>query len=792
MTSSIFLYSSPIVAFGLAVMLTTFSQAISVNSSANCEKRMKSYASSVLFTCNITKMTNTSYWYRLSPEKMMTMLEDSSDLSDYEVLKTYETSETWLGSLSWYDTGLYSCLDRSKPRGEQVICCIRLNVSCNGIEINYHMKQHLQEIENGVASPYTLKKTVVFIPRQTYGSFSLGSFTRGYPRPNYSTYKTNHGDSFGKYLKQFDDTSHLFPSKNESKMPTNYTFRTCNTKGCVDNIFHSVHQTESNTVVVGEVRGGYVTFCCDAELNSTWNVQWLIKRGKATKYTRQRRTNPKDVPCYFIINVSDADAGIYECRKQDSAWTTIATFELKIVNDSTVETISGNGNLSINGATISAENVLLKDSFRNDGLITNILFAILITALFFTIICLAYFFCRYKKEMRKKDAELTKMTKLVKKIIIQKQIRIDDDSPDNILNMPVVTIQCLRSHTPKNGMISSGVYEMPLDERWEFPRHNLRIGRTVGEGEFGIAFQAEAKNIPGRENETTIVAVKMLKDEPKDSDMIDLVSEMEILKLLGNHPNVLRLIGCCSQGGPLLVITEYAENGNLQTFLRTHPQRSPIKLPETTLMSYALQIAQGMDYLASLKCIHRDLAARNILVTADHTMKIADFGLARNVKNSEYYRKTSKGRLPIKWMAPEALLHHKYTLKSDVWSYGILLWEIATMGGNPYPTIRKLVELLHVLNQNYRMEKPPNTSTNMYNLMLDCWKTEPERRPNFSTIVELLTELLTRTEVIDESSHHLINSDTDESETESSVSSSKFSEDENASETASFINVSDT
>ncbi|XP_065204100.1 fibroblast growth factor receptor 2-like [Planococcus citri] len=416
-----------------------------------------------------------------------------------------------------------------------------------------------------------------------------------------------------------------------------------------------------------------------------------------------------------------------------------------------------------------------------DGLIYIIIITILITALVFTIICCAYCFCKYEKKIRKRDDEFAKMTNVVKKIVVQKQISFNNDSPD-VLNMPIVAIQCLRSGKARNGMISDGVYQMPLDERWEIPRHNLRIGRTVGEGEFGTVAKAEAKNISVRENETTIVAVKMLKDEHTDTDMVDLVSEMEILKLLGNHPNILQLIGCCSQRGPLLVITEYAENGNLQKFLRTHLQQS-IELPETTLMSYARQIALGMEYLVSLKCIHRDLAARNILVTANYTMKIADFGLARNVKNSEYYRKTSNGRLPIKWMAPEALLHHKYTLQSDVWSYGVLLWEIATMGGIPYPAIINLAGLLHALNQNYRMEKPPNTSTNVYNLMLDCWENEPELRPNFSTIVELLTELLTNTEVIDGSSH-LKNPDTDGSEMGSSVFSSKSFENENASEAA--------
>ncbi|XP_065217300.1 fibroblast growth factor receptor 2-like [Planococcus citri] len=308
--------------------------------------------------------------------------------------------------------------------------------------------------------------------------------------------------------------------------------------------------------------------------------------------------------------------------------------------------------------------------------------------------------------------------------------------------MPVVSIERLKSDILKNGMVSVGEYQMSLDEHWEYPRQNLRLGETLGEGEFGKVVQAEAKDIWKHGNDLVTVAVKMLKDDHMDSDMIDLVSEMELMKLLGSHQNILQLLGCCSQGGPLLVITEFARNGNLKNFLRKHHHQS-MKIEESTLLTYARQIAQGMVYLSSIKCIHRDLAARNILVTAQYTMKIADFGLARDVRHTEYYKKTSKGRLPIKWMAPEALFHNRYTTQSDVWSFGILLWEILTLGDDPYPSIEDLAGLRNALKQNYRMEKPANASTNVYNLMVDCWSFEPKDRPNFLSIVERLKELVT-------------------------------------------------
>ncbi|XP_065217528.1 fibroblast growth factor receptor 2-like [Planococcus citri] len=415
-------------------------------------------------------------------------------------------------------------------------------------------------------------------------------------------------------------------------------------------------------------------------------------------------------------------------------------------------------------------------TFGKDDMIMKISVTALGMILIIGVICGILFFCKYKREMRQKDTQIAEMTQLVKKIVVKKQINIDDDFPD-VLNMPVVSIERLKSGKVKNGMVSVGEYEMSLDESWEYPRQNLHLGETLGEGEFGKVVQAEARNIWERGNGIVTVAVKMLKDDHMDSDMIDLVSEMELMKLLGSHQNILRLLGCCSQGGPLLVITEYAQNGNLKNCLQKHLHHS-IKMEESTLLTYARQIAQGMVYLSSIKCIHRDLAARNILVTAQFTMKIADFGLARDVRHTEYYKKTSNGRLPIKWMAPEALFHNKYTTQSDVWSYGILFWEIITLGDNPYPSIEDFTGLRNALMQNYRMEKPPNASTNVYNLMMDCWNFEPEDRPNFLSIVERLEELLTDsdTKVVD-GSYPLEKSE--ESDSRSVISTTESSEDEN-------------
>lgn len=162
------------------------------------------------------------------------------------------------------------------------------------------------------------------------------------------------------------------------------------------------------------------------------------------------------------------------------------------------------------------------------------------------------------------------------------------------------------------------------------------------------------------------------------------------------------------------------------------------------LVSCTYQLARGMEYLASQKCIHRDLAARNVLVTENNVMKIADFGLARDINNIDYYKKTTNGRLPVKWMAPEALFDRVYTHQSDVWSFGVLMWEIFTLGGSPYPGI-PVEELFKLLKEGHRMDKPANCTNELYMMMRDCWHAVPSQRPTFKQLVEDLDRILTLT-----------------------------------------------
>ncbi|KAL9702565.1 hypothetical protein quinque_006083 [Culex quinquefasciatus] len=232
-------------------------------------------------------------------------------------------------------------------------------------------------------------------------------------------------------------------------------------------------------------------------------------------------------------------------------------------------------------------------------------------------------------------------------------------------------------------------YEFPIDWDFEFPREKLTLGKKLGEGAFGKVFMAYADGLL-QEGVTSTVAVKMLKDEYSDTEVLNLVCELEIMKIVGKHPNVVNLLGSCAQYGPLYVIMEFAVHGNLKDFLRGHMLKTEDDLHEAKtltlkqLVAFGLQIAAGMQYLSSLKFIHRDLAARNILVSEGFTMKITDFGLARDVHNQDYYRKKTSGKLPIRWMAPESLEERFFDTKTDVWSFGVLLWEIFTLGRTPY------------------------------------------------------------------------------------------------------------
>lgn len=301
-----------------------------------------------------------------------------------------------------------------------------------------------------------------------------------------------------------------------------------------------------------------------------------------------------------------------------------------------------------------------------------------------------------------------------------------------------------------------------IDRQWEILWKNLKLFEPVGQGESGIVYRAQivgSSDKCGYLDQTT-VAVKMMKGFGKETK--DIFIEIEMMKSLGQHPNVIHFLGCCTIDGPLAMVMEYATYGNLKSFLqmcKTFSESDPL-ISETErnlllsidtaikdlyhlncqlLLNFSLQVAKGMEYLASKKIIHRDVAARNVLVADDFVAKISDFGLTRNVTSftSEQYIPGRSRCLPIKWMSPESLNDRVFTSKSDVWSFGILLWEIFTYGHNPYPTI-PIQNLFALLKSGYRMEKPTKSTEEMYEIMKSCWQFDPDNRPCFSQLVKQL------------------------------------------------------
>eukprot|EP00045_Choanoeca_perplexa_P006657 m.57320 g.57320 ORF g.57320 m.57320 type:complete len:503 (+) comp13722_c0_seq1:274-1782(+) len=256
-------------------------------------------------------------------------------------------------------------------------------------------------------------------------------------------------------------------------------------------------------------------------------------------------------------------------------------------------------------------------------------------------------------------------------------------------------------------------------DQWEIPRSSITLQRKLGSGQFGDVWA-------GIWNNTTQVAVKTLK--PGSMSAEEFLKEAAVMKRL-RHPKLIQLYAVCTDKEPIYIVTELMKNGSLLDYL--HDKGRALNLPQ--LVDMAAQVAAGMAYLEAQNFVHRDLAARNVLVGENNSCKVGDFGLSRVLGAESEYTAKEGAKFPIKWTAPEAALMNRFSIKSDVWAFGILLTELVTYGRIPYPGMTN-AEVLQQVEGSYRMPMPANCPTELYTIMQDCWKANPDHRPTFETL----------------------------------------------------------
>ncbi|XP_026164398.1 fibroblast growth factor receptor 2 isoform X1 [Mastacembelus armatus] len=653
------------------------------------------------------------------------------------------------------DSGLYACTSV----GKDTVCFI-VNVtdaiSSGDDEDDTERSEDTGADGEQISAPYwisssKMEKKLHAVPAANTVKFRCAA--GGNPKPKLSWLKNSRPfrqeDRMGGYKVRSQHWTLIM----ESVVPSDKGNYTC----LVENEFGSINHTytldvversphrpilqaglpANTTVHVGED----ARFVCKVYSDAQPHIQWLkhitqngsSQTPEGDPYVRVLKTagvntTDKEIEVLYLPNVTFEDAGKYTC-------------------------LAGN---SIGISFQSAWLTVLPAVEKTPGPISPDYVEIAIYCVgVFLIACMVgiVVMCRMRTTAKKPDfGGQPAVHKLSKQIPLRRQVTVSADSSSSMnSSTPLVRITTRRSSAHDEPIPE---YDLPEDPRWEFARDRLTLGKPLGEGCFGQVVMAEALGIDkDKPKEAVTVAVKMLKDDATEKDLSDLVSEMEMMKMIGKHKNIINLLGACTQDGPLYVIVEYASKGNLREYLRARrppgmeysydiARVSDEQLTFKDLVSCTYQVARGMEYLASQKCIHRDLAARNVLVTESNVMKIADFGLARDVHNIDYYKKTTNGRLPVKWMAPEALFDRVYTHQSDVWSFGVLMWEIFTLGGSPYPGI-PVEELFKLLKEGHRMDKPGNCTNELYMMMKDCWHAISSQRPTFKQLVEDLDRILT-------------------------------------------------
>ncbi|KAM4766797.1 tyrosine-protein kinase Fes/Fps isoform 3-T3 [Cyanocitta cristata] len=302
---------------------------------------------------------------------------------------------------------------------------------------------------------------------------------------------------------------------------------------------------------------------------------------------------------------------------------------------------------------------------------------------------------------------------------LQNMFRLEGDSFPTI---PLLIQHLLQSQQPitrKSGIILARA--VPKD-KWVLNHEDVLLGERIGRGNFGEVFSGRLRA------DNTPVAVKSCRETLPPELKARFLQEARILKQY-RHPNIVRLIGVCTQKQPIYIVMELVQGGDFLTFLRSEGPHLRVK----ELVKMTENAAAGMEYLESKHCIHRDLAARNCLVTERNTLKISDFGMSREEEDGIYASTGGMKQIPVKWTAPEALNYGRYSSESDVWSFGILLWEAFSLGAVPYANLSNQ-QTREAVENGTRLDPPEQCPEEVYQLMQRCWEYDPRKRPSFSTI----------------------------------------------------------
>lgn len=291
----------------------------------------------------------------------------------------------------------------------------------------------------------------------------------------------------------------------------------------------------------------------------------------------------------------------------------------------------------------------------------------------------------------------------------------------------------------------------PRLQTLEYPRNDVVYLCDIGQGAFGRVFKAKAKDITEDIGEC-FIAVKMLKEDASEDLQQDFEREASLMAEF-NHPNIVKLLGICAIGKPMCLLFEFMENGDLNGFLRLYSSESNYIIRRNSVdkksseqfhhvgtnqqLNILLQICSGMVYLSERGYVHRDLATRNCLVGESLNVKISDFGLARSIHSMEYYKGSDHDAIPIRWMPLESILYNKFTSESDVWSFGILLWEVFSYALQPYYGMSH-EEVITFIKDGKVLACPDKTPKAVYDLMRLCWSRKPANRPRFITISKSL------------------------------------------------------